>query len=224
MEHRAKPFYDIYTRILCEELKPALGCTEPVAIAYAAATAVAALGKEPESLSVSCSGNVVKNVKGVTVPNSGGMKGIEAAAILGAIGGDSRRKLEVLYTITEEHRDETRNLIGSGFCSVSLKEDIAGLYISVIAANGEDSAEAALIECHDEIAYIKKNGVKYEVLIQYDGLESNLSEIYERVKKTYVAAGHDIESFKEIKLYIKPQDFTAYYVVNGEYTGKVGLF
>ena len=87
MEHRAKPFYDIYTRILCEELKPALGCTEPVAIAYAAATAVAALGKEPESLSVSCSGNVVKNVKGVTVPNSGGMKGIEAAAILGAIGG-----------------------------------------------------------------------------------------------------------------------------------------
>ena len=98
MEHRAKPFYDIYTRILCEELKPALGCTEPVAIAYAAATAVAALGKKPEGLSVSCSGNVVKNVKGVTVPNSGGMKGIEAAAILGAIGGDSRRKLEVLYT------------------------------------------------------------------------------------------------------------------------------
>ena len=70
----------------------------------------------------------------------------------------------------------------------------------------------------------KDAGVKYEVLVQYDGLESNLSEIYERVKKTYVADGHDIETFKEIKLYIKPQDFTAYYVVNGEYTGKVGLF
>lgn len=70
----------------------------------------------------------------------------------------------------------------------------------------------------------KDNGVKYEVLIQYDGLESNLSEIYERVKNTYVADGHDIEAFKEIKLYIKPQDFTAYYVVNGDYTGKVGLF
>ena len=54
----------------------------------------------------------------------------------------------------------------------------------------------------------KDSGVKYEVLIQYDGLESNLSEIYQRVKNTYVAAGHDIESFKEIKLYIKPQDFT----------------
>ena len=70
----------------------------------------------------------------------------------------------------------------------------------------------------------KDNGVKYEVLIQYDGLESNLTEIYERVKNTYVAAGHDIESFKEIKLYIKPQDFTAYYVINGDYSGKVGLF
>lgn len=179
MENRAKPFYDIYTRILCEELKPALGCTEPVAIAYASATAVAALGKAPDSITVSCSGNVVKNVKGVTVPNSGGMKGIEAAAILGAIGGDSRRKLEVLYTITEEHRDETRRLMGSGFCSVSLKENVAGLYISVIAANGSETAEATLIECHDEIAYIKKNGVKYEVASEGAKAEDNLDELRE---------------------------------------------
>lgn len=70
----------------------------------------------------------------------------------------------------------------------------------------------------------KDDGVKYEVLIQYDGLESNLTEIYERVKDTYVASGHDIDTFKEIKLYIKPQDFTAYYVINDDYRGKVGLF
>ena len=70
----------------------------------------------------------------------------------------------------------------------------------------------------------KDNDVKYEILIQYDVLESNLSDVYERVKNTYVAAGHDIETFKEIKLYIKPQDFTAYYVVNDDYSGKVGLF
>jgi len=70
----------------------------------------------------------------------------------------------------------------------------------------------------------KDNGVKYEILVQYDGLESNITDIYERVKKNYVDDGHDIETFKEIKLYIKPQDFTAYYVVNGDYTGKVGLF
>lgn len=177
----AKPFYDVYTRILCEELKPALGCTEPVAIAYASATAVAALEKEPEKLVVSCSGNVVKNVKGVTVPNSGGMKGIEAAAILGAIGGDSRRKLEVLYTITEGDRERTRSLIGSGYCTVSLKENVAGLYISVTAINGNDTAEATLIECHDEIAYIKKNGIKYTLSHNEEKAEDSLDALREEL-------------------------------------------
>lgn len=70
----------------------------------------------------------------------------------------------------------------------------------------------------------KDNGVKYEVLVQYDGLESNLTDVYERVKQHYVEDGNDVESLKEIRLYIKPQDFTAYYVVNEDYTGKVGLF
>ena len=71
---------------------------------------------------------------------------------------------------------------------------------------------------------VKNNSVNYEILVQYDGLESDLSAIYERVKKTYVESGNDIDSIKEIKLYLKPQDFTAYYVINGDYTGKVGLF
>ena len=70
----------------------------------------------------------------------------------------------------------------------------------------------------------KNNSVNYEILVQYDGLESDLSAIYERVKKTYVESGNDVDSIKEIKLYLKPQDFTAYYVINGDYTGKVGLF
>lgn len=70
----------------------------------------------------------------------------------------------------------------------------------------------------------KNNDVNYEILVQYEGLESDLSAIYERVKKTYVDAGNDINSIKDIKLYIKPQDFTAYYVINDDYTGKVGLF
>ena len=70
----------------------------------------------------------------------------------------------------------------------------------------------------------KDNSVNYEILVQYDGLESDLSEIYERVKKTYVEAGNSINSIKDIKLYLKPQDFTAYYVINDDYTGKVGLF
>ena len=69
-----------------------------------------------------------------------------------------------------------------------------------------------------------ESSVKYEIVVQYDGLESNITDVYERVKKAYVNDGNDIETLKEIQLYIKPQDFTAYYVINGDYTGKVGLF
>ena len=104
----AKPFYDVYTRILCEELKPALGCTEPVAIAYASATAVAALEKEPEKLVVSCSGNVVKNVKGVTVPNSGGMKALRRPLFLElsvAIAEESSRFYIQLQKVIERGQD-----------------------------------------------------------------------------------------------------------------------
>ena len=78
-----------YTLILREELVAAMGCTEPIAIAYAAAKASRELGEIPERIRITCSGNMIKNVKGVTVPNSGGQKGIETAAVLGAIGGNA---------------------------------------------------------------------------------------------------------------------------------------
>ena len=77
-----------YTTILKEELVAAMGCTEPIAIAYAAAKAYKELGVMPDRIRITCSGNIIKNVKGVTVPNSGGMKGIEAAAVLGVVGGN----------------------------------------------------------------------------------------------------------------------------------------
>ena len=75
-----------YTAILREELIPAMGCTEPIAVAYAAAMTRKLLGEMPTRMTVNCSGNMIKNVKGVTVPNSGGQKGIEVAAILGMVG------------------------------------------------------------------------------------------------------------------------------------------
>ena len=89
-----------YTEILENELVPAMGCTEPIAIAYAAASARKLLSEEVKHIDLFCSGNIIKNVKAVTVPNSGGQKGMQVAAILGAIGGDSDKKLEVLTTKT----------------------------------------------------------------------------------------------------------------------------
>lgn len=122
-----KDYFSDYTKILISELKPALGCTEPVAIAFASASATAALGKKPDHIDVCASGNLIKNVKSVTVPNSEGMKGIEAAAILGAFGGDAKKRLEVLTTVDDATRKKTRELLNSDFCRVKLAEDIPAL-------------------------------------------------------------------------------------------------
>ena len=83
-----------YLQILREELVPALGCTEPIALAYGAAECRRILGMVPERIEARCSGNIVKNVKGVVVPNCGGLKGIEAAVVAGALYGDAGRGLE----------------------------------------------------------------------------------------------------------------------------------
>ena len=93
--------YEAYLNILKSELVPAFGCTEPIAVAYAAACVRGLLGGIPERMQVEASGNIIKNVKSVIVPNTGGMKGIEAAAAAGAVSGKEDRKLEVLEELTE---------------------------------------------------------------------------------------------------------------------------
>ena len=85
----SQEYFDTFCEILNEELQPALGCTEPIAIAYAASMMRRTLGSIPSLIKIRTSGNIIKNVKAVTVPNSGGMKGIEAAAILGTLGGSA---------------------------------------------------------------------------------------------------------------------------------------
>jgi L-cysteine desulfidase len=96
------PHYDAYIQILKEELIPAMGCTEPIAIALAAAKAREALGSLPEKCRIEVSGNIIKNVKAVTVPNTGGLKGIETAAAAGIVAGNAALDLEVLSCVTPE--------------------------------------------------------------------------------------------------------------------------
>ena len=186
--------YRSYIEILKEELVPALGCTEPIAIAYAAAKAAEVLkesngekvqiaehkteekagtadrnGAKSASqtaldncnghLDVYCSGNIIKNVKSVTVPNSGGMRGIEAAALLGLVGGDASRKLEVLESITEEQREETRRLLEKKFCTCYLQEGVANLYIRAELTLEGHSACVTIEDKHTNIIKIEKDGV-----------------------------------------------------------------
>ena len=127
--------------VLNRELVCALGCTEPIAVAYAAALASQTLGCEPDHMDVACSGNIIKNVKSVTVPNSGGMHGIEAAAVLGAVGGDAKSALEVLESVDDEDRARVAELLAdAGYCDVSLVEGVPNLYIKVTATAGGHAA------------------------------------------------------------------------------------
>ena len=96
--------YQTFVQILKEELVPAMGCTEPIALAYCAAKAREVLGVLPDRCMVEASGNIVKNVKSVIVPNTGGLKGIEAAAAAGIVAGDAGRVLEVIADVTSEQK------------------------------------------------------------------------------------------------------------------------
>ena len=137
----------------------ALGCTEPIAIAYAAAKARQILGEMPETCTVHCSGNIVKNVMGVTVPNSGGLKGIDVAATLGIVGGDPEMELAVLESVTAEDQKKVRELLDKGFCTCKLIENVATLYIVVELAAGEHTALVEIQKTHKNITRMEKDGV-----------------------------------------------------------------
>lgn len=155
--------YQSHLAILQRELKVALGCTEPIAIAYAGAVARQVLGKMPENCRIRCSGNIIKNVKGVTVPNSGGLRGIRVAATLGIVGGDAEKKLAVLENVTDQNRETMRELLEQGFCTCELIKDVENLYIITEVSNGNDRVLVELQEQHDNITKIEKNG---EVLFE----------------------------------------------------------
>ena len=149
--------YQSYIAALSRELVPALGCTEPIAIAFAAAKAREVLGIFPERMEMLCSGNVIKNVKSVTVPNSGGLSGVEIAAVLGVVGGNAARDLEVLEEITPEHIQRAQELLQNGFFRYTLAEGVENLYIAASVYAGEESARVTIINRHTLITEIVKN-------------------------------------------------------------------
>ncbi len=151
--------YHAYKSILDGELLPALGCTEPIAIALAGAKVREVLGEMPLSIKLHCSGNVIKNVMGVVVPNSNGMRGIEAAATLGVVGGCADGELEVLSSVTQHHCDFAQELLDNDFCSCDLKEEIDNLYISIVAQGKCHTALVEIVNRHNLISRIERDGV-----------------------------------------------------------------
>ena len=161
-----------FIAILQEELVPALGCTEPIAIAYAGAHARALLGKIPDRVCIKSSGNIIKNVKSVTVPNSGNMKGIPAAAAIGIIGGNPNKGLEVLADITESDIARTKEFLEKVPCKVSLLDTVASLHFIVEVFAGADSASVEIIHQHTNIVHTTKNG-KDVLSVPFDPASAN---------------------------------------------------
>ncbi len=147
-----------FLAILGEELIPAMGCTEPIALAYAAAKGSALLDGEPEYITAKCSGNIIKNVRCVRIPNSGGMTGVEAACALGAISGDAERNMEVLEAVTDEGLKSTVAFLSEGRCRVEYLESAIPLHFIIELRRGNDIVTVETRYSHTNIVRIVHNG------------------------------------------------------------------
>ena len=196
-----KKIYNTYSALLNSELKMATGCTEPIAIAYAGARLRQVLGEIPEHCTVYCSGNIVKNVFAVTVPNSDGSKGIDTAALLGIIGGDADYVLDVLHNVTPDDIALMKKLVADGICDCELVEGVENLYIRIEAQHGSDTALVEIKDYHSNITRIEKNG---EVLFNAAEVETEASSIDKsllNVKDIYEYANTvELDEIKEVLL------------------------
>jgi len=150
--------YNAYVAILHDELVPAMGCTEPIAIAYAAALARDTLGVTPERIEIQASGNLIKNVKSVVVPNTNGLKGIEAAAAAGVIAGDAGRALEVISRVSPDQKERIRDMASRNMCSVSLLESGRVLDLIITLRAGDLWARVRIADRHTNVVLVEKNG------------------------------------------------------------------
>ena len=173
--------HNTYAQILREELTPAFGCTEPIALAYCAAKAREVLGEMPTQVEIEASGNIIKNVKSVIVPNTGGMKGIPAAAAAGIVAGNSSACLEVIAKVTPEEQKKIAEYLEKVPFSVKAMENGDKLDIRVTVTAEGNSAVVRVSKHHTDIVYIAHNG---EVLLN----EQDDCDCAEKLAKRQAAA------------------------------------
>lgn len=150
--------YKNYVQILKEELVPAMGCTEPIAIAYAAAKGREILGCIPEKVVVEVSGNIIKNVKSVIVPNTMNLKGIEAATAAGIIAGKAKKKLEVISEVTEEEKQKIKEYLANYLIEVKPSDSQFIFDIQVSLFHKASYAKVRIVNYHTNIILIEKDG------------------------------------------------------------------
>ncbi|MEZ7578761.1 serine dehydratase subunit alpha family protein [Veillonella sp. 27098_8_77] len=175
-----------YISLLQKEMRPAFGCTEPIALAYAAAKAASVLDEFPNHIHARCSANIIKNVKSVVIPNSGGRKGLAAATVLGAIVGHPERELEVLESATDEDRNWLGTLLDANFCTVELAEGVDNLYIEIMATTDEHTVVVRIENAHTNITYVSVDG---------NVISETINEIKEAESSTYPMTFDSIYEF-----------------------------
>ncbi len=166
-----------YIAILREELVPATGCTEPIAIAYCAAKLRELLGCEPERMEASLSGNIIKNVKSVVVPNTNGRKGIRAAIAAGMIAGDSSKELQVISELTEAQRVRIGEFLDKVDIDIICSPSSCKLDIDLTAFAGRSSARVRITNHHTNIIHLAKNG---EILLEKPIVESSEEQLTDK--------------------------------------------
>ena len=192
--------YNACIQILREELVPAMGCTEPIAIAYGAARGRELLGGLPDQIVVEASGNIIKNVKSVVVPNTGGLHGIEAAAAAGVVAGQAGLLLEVISQVTPEQQEEMRVYLKEHPVRVEFLDGDLVFDIRLTLRRGDDEVKVRIANYHTNIVHLEHNG---QVLLDLPVEEDDESGLTDRTLLTMAdiydfALTVDIDDVREL--------------------------
>ena len=215
--------YIAYVQILKEELVPAMGCTEPIALAYAAAKAREVLGTLPDKVLIEASGSIIKNVKSVIVPNTNHLKGIPAAAAAGIVAGKSEKELEVIASVSPEEIEQMKDFLADTPIEVQHINNGLTFEIVVTVYAGESYAKVRIANYHTNIVLIEKDGEKL-LEIEVDGeAEEGLTDrslldmesIWNFAMTVDIADVHDILSRQyEYNMAISDEGFRGDYGAN----------
>lgn len=167
---RTDALYQQYLNILREELRPAMGCTEPIALAYAGAKGRQLLGAIPEKVTARISGAIIKNVKSVIVPNTGGLHGIVPAISIGIVAGDAEKELQVISQVTEDQLPALQSFMASVPVALSQADSELAFDIDLTLHRGTESARIRITNHHTNVVYLEKNG---EILLNLPIVESS---------------------------------------------------
>ena len=149
--------YQQFLDILREELRPAMGCTEPIALAYAGAKARQILGAVPDRVQVFVSGNIIKNVKSVIVPNTGGLHGIASAVCAGIIAGDADKVLEVISCVSDAQRAQLKTYLDTAQVEIRPADSTLVFDIDITLFAGKEQVRLRIVNHHTNVVYIRKN-------------------------------------------------------------------